>query len=158
MPQSTAGCCQISSTLHARSSNEDQHRDHGILVLLRESLIPGRSPALLGAPPGPAGTALPMFPLLTSHPDRLACILPLSLWKQSSLPKLSRLAEDTSAWAPSLEMSLSSELHFPLLQPLGFLHFLPHKPLSGSSLQMHINCSLKPRWGRQSKCRASGQA
>lgn len=84
-----------------------------------------------------------------SCPGRLACILLLSLLKQSVSPKLSRPVGTTPAQAPSLEMQLRLKGYFPLLHPFGFLCFLPHKNPSSSSLRMHINCKCIPRFGRE---------
>lgn len=82
--------------------------------------------------------------------------LPAVPLKHSPFPKLSRPAGTSPTQTPSLETALESELPFPLIHPIVFLHFLPHKtPLVHPFGCTHIHCKHRARFGRKINSKVS---
>lgn len=90
------------------------------------------------------GNSLPCL-CSTSFSPRHPPAVPL---EHSPFPKPSRPAGTGPAQAPSLQTALEPELPFPLIHPIVFLHFLPHKtPLVHPS--GYIHCRHRAAFGRE---------
>lgn len=115
-------------------------------VLLQGVLFPGDG-AWLHSQGTDEQTALPMFP----QPLPQAALPAPSCCPSEtvSIPKAFQAGWDQPNSASSLETAPESELPFPLIHPIVFLHFLPHKTPQvhpfGSTCRAHFGREINSR-------------